>query len=248
MTDNFETKVKQGSEALGISLSSGQIAQLFSYYEMLVEKNKVMNLTAITEENEVITKHILDSLSLASCTDLSEYREGGKAKGKLIDVGTGAGLPGMILKIAFPGLEITLFDSLKKRLVFLDEVISALSLTGIKTVHGRAEDFGKDPQYRENYDFAVSRAVANMSSLSEYCLPFVKKNGIFAAYKSAGSEQEIQNAAGAISKLGGKIEKEATFLLPDSDIQRSIVIVRKTAKTSPAYPRKAGIPAKDPLK
>ncbi len=241
MTENFEKKIKKGAETFGISLTEEQISQLFRYYEMLIEKNRVMNLTAITEENEVITKHILDSLSLAAHTDLS-------GNVRLIDIGTGAGLPGLILKIAFPDLQVTLFDSLKKRLTFLDEVIGELKLSGISTVHGRAEDFGKNADFREKYDFAVSRAVANMSSLSEYCLPFVKKNGIFAAYKSAGAEQEIQDAGRAISKLGGMIEKTQTFFLPDTDIQRSLVIVRKTSKTPPVYPRKAGIPAKDPLK
>ena len=243
MTEQFEQKVKSGAEKLGIHLNRETTAQLYRYYEMLIEKNKVMNLTAITEENEVITKHILDSLSIVNClgTDLLE-------NAKTIDIGTGAGLPGMILKIVFPGMDMTLFDSLKKRLSFLDEVILELGLENVRTVHGRAEDFGKDKKMRESFDLAVSRAVANMSSLSEYCLPFVKKNGIFAAYKSADSEEEIRNALGAVRKLGGELEKESEFLLPDSDIPRRIVLIRKVRQTPSAYPRKAGIPAKEPLK
>ena len=243
MTGQFEKKVKSGAEKLGIVLNGDTTAQLYRYYEMLIEKNKVMNLTAITEENEVITKHILDSLSIVNClgTDFLE-------NAKTIDIGTGAGLPGIILKIVFPGMDMTLFDSLKKRLTFLDEVISELDLKKISTVHGRAEDFGKDKTMRESFDLAVSRAVANMSSLSEYCLPFVKKNGVFAAYKSADSGEEIRNALGAVRKLGGEIEKESEFLLPDSDIPRRIVLIRKVRPTPSVYPRKAGIPAKEPLK
>ena len=243
MTERFEQKIRSGFEQLGIPADHDTAEKLFRYYEMLIEKNKVMNLTAITEEDEVITKHIIDSVSLVACLD-RKYLE----NAKVIDVGTGAGLPGMILKIVFPNMKMTLFDSLKKRLVFLEEVISVLGLKEVTTVHGRAEDYGRDKKMRESYDLAVSRAVANMSSLSEYCLPFVKKNGYFAAYKSAESQEEIRNAGNALKILGGEIEKDAEFVLPDSDIRRRIVLVRKVRQTPAAYPRKAGVPAKEPLK
>lgn len=243
MTERFEQKIRSGFEQLGVPADYDTADKLFRYYEMLIEKNKVMNLTAITEEDEVITKHIIDSVSLVACLD-RKYLE----NAKVIDVGTGAGLPGMILKIVFPNMKMTLFDSLKKRLVFLEEVISVLGLKEVTTVHGRAEDYGRDKKMRESYDLAVSRAVANMSSLSEYCLPFVKKNGYFAAYKSAESQEEIRNAGNALKTLGGEIEKDAEFVLPDSDIRRRIVLVRKVRQTPAAYPRKAGVPAKEPLK
>ncbi|MDO4961016.1 MAG: 16S rRNA (guanine(527)-N(7))-methyltransferase RsmG [Eubacteriales bacterium] len=250
MTGNFAVKVRKRAGDLAIDLTDEQLLQLNGYYEMLVEKNKVMNLTAITEEDDVITKHIIDSLSIVKALDkelISRIKDT-KNHVRLIDIGTGAGLPGLILKIVFPAMDVTLFDSLKKRLVFLDEVIEELSLKGTATVHGRAEDYGRNPEYREKYDIAVSRAVANMSSLSEYCLPFVKKNGLFAAYKSADSHDEIAAAKGAITKLGGKTEGETVFTLPDSDIERRMVLVRKIKNTPSLYPRKAGVPSKDPLK
>ena len=240
MTENFREKVLKGADCFGIELTQLQTEQLYEYYRMLVEKNKDMNLTAITEEDDVITKHIIDSLSLASCIRITSQ--------KMIDVGTGAGLPGMILKIAFPQTEMTLFDSLKKRLVFLDEVSERLGLEKTATLHGRAEDLGRNEKYRESFDIVVSRAVANMNSLSEYCLPFVKKNGIFAAYKSAESHEEIKNALGAVKKLGGSLTEENVFILPGTEIERRIAIITKVKSTPAAYPRKAGTPSKDPLK
>lgn len=246
MTDNFRDKISKGCSELGIAIDGDKLDKLFGYYEMVIEKNKVMNLTSITDEDEFITKHIIDSLSIVKSIDLAEMLKSGKEY-RLIDIGTGAGFPGMVLKIVFPDLDITLFDSLKKRLVFLDEVTAELGLKGICTLHGRAEDYGRDRECREKFDFAFSRAVANMSSLSEYCLPFVKVGGIFAAYKSADSEEEIRKAEGAVTKLGGKIEKIDSFRLPGSDIGRSMAIVRKVRKTPGQYPRKAGIPAKEPL-
>lgn len=246
MTDNFRERIYSGCSALGIDISEGKVQMLFRYYEMVTEKNKVMNLTSITEENEFITKHIIDSLSIVKSIDLDAVLQDDETC-SMIDIGTGAGFPGMVLKIVFPKLKVTLFDSLKKRLNFLDEVISELGLDGILTLHGRAEDFGHSKECRESFDFAFSRAVANMSSLSEYCLPFVKVGGAFAAYKSSDSNDEIRAAEHAIAKLGGKTEKKDSFVLPDSDISRSIVVVRKVRKTPGQYPRKAGMPTKEPL-
>lgn len=247
MTDNFKLKLIEGCKKLGLELDEPKTEKLYRYYELVLEKNKFMNLTAITEEDEFINKHFVDSLSIIKAPNLKD--ELAQAKGiKLIDVGTGAGFPGMVLKIVFPSLKITLFDSLKKRLNFLDEVIAELELKDIETLHGRAEDYGNNKLYREKYDICVSRAVANMSALSEYCLPFVKPDGLFVAYKSGGSRSEIRDASKAIKILGGNIEDIQDFMLPDSDIERSIVSVRKIKKTPAQYPRKAGTPAKEPIK
>lgn len=232
-TEKFIT----GLNNIGIMLTDKQIQQFMVYYEMLVEKNKVMNLTAITEFDEVIEKHFLDSLQIAKYVDLN-----GK---KLIDIGTGAGFPGIPLKIAFPELEVVLLDSLNKRIKFLDEVIHELGLKDVQTLHGRAEDYGKNADYREQFDFCVSRAVANLSSLSEYCIPYVKKEGYFIPYKSGNIDEELQNANKAVFLLGGKLEKVEKFALEDS--QRSFVFIKKINITAKKYPRKAGLPTKEPL-
>ena len=249
MSEIFLNRLTASAAEMGLSLDGRTAAQLYTYYEMLVEKNKVMNLTAITGEEDAVTKHFIDSLSIVKCPGWEELLK--KAPGKeaphVIDIGTGAGFPGLVLKIAFPEIRMVLFDSLKKRLNFLDEVIEALGLEGVETVHGRAEDAGHDKKHREQYDLAVSRAVANMATLSEYCLPFVKKGGCFAAYKTAESGEEVAAGEGAVRKLGGTIERSVSFTLPMSDIGRSLVLVRKTGSTPSKYPRKAGTPGKDPL-
>lgn len=238
---NYDTTVfVQDLKELDISLTCVQIEQFMNYYEMLVEKNKVMNLTAITEYDEVLKKHFVDSLSLIKAFDV-------RKRVSLIDVGTGAGFPGLALKIAFPDLEVTLLDSLKKRLVFLDEVITCLQLTGVKTVHGRAEDAAKNETFREKYDVCVSRAVANLSTLSELCIPFVKIGGCFISYKSEKVAEELNTAAKAIALLGGKVEKQEEFNLPSSDIYRNLFVIRKYKNTPVKFPRKAGLPAKEPL-
>lgn len=188
----------------------------------------------------MLKKHFVDSLSLAKVYDLRQ-------KCSIIDVGTGAGFPGLAIKIAFPGLKVTLLDSLNKRIQFLDAVIEELGLEGVGTVHGRAEDFAKPGKLRESFDLCVSRAVANLSTLSEYCLPFVKKGGLFVAYKSEKAASEIEEAGKAISLLGGRIKERAEFTLPDSDISRSLFVIEKTKETPGKYPRKAGLPSKEPL-
>lgn len=225
-----------------IELTKEQKDQFIRYYEMLVKKNEVMNLTAITEWEEVQVKHFLDSLACFSIKEISDFE--GK---RFIDVGTGAGFPGIPIKILCPELDVVLADSLKKRLLFLDEVIAELGLKKIETVHGRAEDLGKNPLYRESFDFCVSRAVANLSTLSEYCLPFLKVGGMFIPYKSGEIKEELQQSSKAITILGGKLMKETAFSLPGTDIDRTILQIKKEKTTPKKYPRKAGTPAKEPL-
>lgn len=241
MEEKFEVWMRDGlcGEVL---LSEKQLNQFYQYYELLIKWNEVMNLTAITELEQVVTKHFVDSLSLAKIVDNLED------KISLIDVGTGAGFPGIPLKIAFPEIKITLLDSLNKRVKFLDEVIGQLGLNEIETVHGRAEDLGRDGKYREKFDLCVSRAVANLSTLSEYCLPFVKKDGCFVSYKSGKVEEELVQAKGALKLLGGKIEDTVSFCLPRDDGERCLVKIRKVENISKKYPRKAGVPGREPLK
>ena len=250
MNSSFTDKVKHLASELPLELADSQAEQLKLYYEMLIEKNKVMNLTAITDEDEVITKHFIDSLSIVRILGpdfFSSHANGDNPSPRVIDIGTGAGFPGLVLKIVFPKIHMTLFDSLKKRLAFLEEVIDTLHLDNVETVHGRAEDYGKNKTYRDQYDLAVSRAVANLSTLSEYCLPFVKKGGYFCAYKTAEFIEELKAADGAIRKLGAAVDNTVSFALPGSDIGRSLILIKKTANTPSAYPRKAGIPSKEPL-
>lgn len=234
------SKFEKALEDLNIYLTEKQIDQFMTYYEMLVETNKVMNLTAITEFDEVIDKHFVDSLALIQSVDLNRPL-------KVIDVGTGAGFPGIPLKIAFPELEIVLLDSLNKRIHFLNQVIATLGLDKISTIHGRAEDFGKNPQYREQFDLCVSRAVANLSTLSEYCVPFVHIGGRFISYKSGKVQEELENAKKAVDILGGKLESCLNYALADTDMERSLVVIEKVKSTKKAYPRKAGKPTREPL-
>lgn len=227
-------------EELNISLCEKKLIQFMSYYELLIEWNQVMNLTAITDFDEVMKKHFIDSLSLIKAYDVTKTVS-------LIDIGTGAGFPGIPLKIAFPNLDVTLLDSLNKRVNFLNTVIDELGLEKIHAIHGRAEDFARKDRLREQYDICVSRAVANLSTLSEYCLPYVKIGGYFISYKSEKIAEEQAEAEHAISVLGGEIENRITFIIPNSDINRNLLIIRKEKATPSKYPRKAGLAAKEPL-
>lgn len=238
------TLFEKGLEELSISLSQEQKRQFVTYYEYLIEKNKVMNLTAITEYEEVIVKHFLDSLSIVKAGCFEQNALNGKS---VIDIGTGAGFPGIPLKIAFPQLKITLLDSLNKRVNFLNEVIKILGLSKVEAVHGRAEDYAKQKEYRECFDFCVSRAVANLSTLSEYCIPFVKEGGCFISYKSGKIDEELSQAGNAVKVLGGKVLDVVKFPLMGTDMDRSFVIIKKTRPTAKKYPRKAGLPSKEPL-
>ncbi|MDD3417549.1 MAG: 16S rRNA (guanine(527)-N(7))-methyltransferase RsmG [Lachnospiraceae bacterium] len=246
------TKFEADLEKLGITLTKEQIDQFLKYYELLIEWNGFMNLTAITEYDEVMQKHFVDSLSLCKVFQKNDSKNNItkfdlSKKISVIDVGTGAGFPGIPLKIAFPNLQITLLDSLNKRVKFLNEVISALGLEGIQAVHGRAEDFARQKDYREHFDLCVSRAVANLSTLTEYCIPFVKEKSLFICYKSEKLEEEKAKASKALRILGGTIVDEISFNLPDSDIFRNLLVISKQKKTPERFPRKAGLPAKEPI-
>lgn len=231
-------KFEKGLKNLQIELSDEQMQQFLTYYEKLVETNKVMNLTAITEFDEVVEKHFLDSLSLVKVCDLTKEK-------RILDLGTGAGFPGIPLKIAFPELDIVLADSLNKRIKFLQDVIDELDLKKITAVHARAEEMARVKEYREGFDLCVSRAVANLSTLSEYCMPFVKIGGNFISYKSGEIDEEVLHAKHAIFLLGGKTKEVFKFDLYEQ--KRSFVIIEKTKGTPKAYPRKAGTPSKQPL-
>ena len=230
----------QGCQEMGIVLDGEQRQQFVDFYEYLVEKNKVMNLTGITEFQEVLVKHFLDSLACVKAVDIKKVK-------RMMDVGTGAGFPGVPLKIAFPHLEACLLDSLKKSVNFLEETFDLLKLTDITAVHGRAEEYAKNKAYRESFDLCVSRAVSNLATLSEYCLPYVKVGGSFISYKSGTVQEEAEQAEKAVKILGGKIRDVVYFSLPDSEIQRSLVVIEKVKSTSGKYPRKAGTPLKEPL-
>lgn len=225
---------------LGIKQDQNQLERFHKFYQLLIEWNKVMNLTGITEYEDVVEKHFVDSLSIIKAIDLSRIHT-------VIDVGTGAGFPGIPLKIAFPHLRVVLLDSLNKRIKFLDEVIFQLGLTEICTIHGRAEEYARKEEYREQFDLCVSRAVANLSTLSEYCLPYIQVGGIFVPYKSGEIDDEVEQSKKAVRILGGNIKEVMKFELPGTDIHRSFVLIHKEQHTQKKYPRKAGIPAKEPL-
>ncbi|MFQ8703182.1 MAG: 16S rRNA (guanine(527)-N(7))-methyltransferase RsmG [Eisenbergiella sp.] len=229
-------------EQFQITLNDKQKEQFLKYYELLVEWNGFMNLTAITEFDDVMKKHFADSLSIVKA--FSKIRT---EKLKVIDIGTGAGFPGIPLKIVFPQIELTLLDSLQKRLKFLQEVIDQLELGEVELIHGRAEDFCKPSMKREQYDLCVSRAVANLATLSELCLPYVKVGGKFIPYKSEKAEEEVREAQKAITLLGGEVKEQIEFELPESNIGRTLVVIEKKNITPKKFPRKAGMPAKEPI-
>ncbi|MGN8773797.1 16S rRNA (guanine(527)-N(7))-methyltransferase RsmG [Candidatus Weimeria sp. HCP3S3_B5] len=234
-------------DQIGISLTNDQIHMFDTYYDMIVEKNKVMNLTKITDYHEAVIKHFVDSCSLVLLDDDIYIKKRFTDGASVIDVGTGAGFPGIPLKIIFPQIRLTLLDSVNKKLDFLRDVSSELGFTDINIIHGRAEDISHQKGIRESFDFCVSRAVGNLAVLSEYCLPFVKKNGFFISYKSERADDELKQSAHAFSELRGKLIQEAFFDLPESDISRTLLLIMKTGNTPKIYPRKAGTPSKNPL-
>lgn len=240
-TYNYDYFLKDLKE-FDIIPSDKQLQQFIQYYEILTEWNSFMNLTAITEFDEVLKKHFVDSVSLIRAVpDMKEKDY------TLIDVGTGAGFPGIPLKIMFPHLKVVLLDSLNKRVSFLNETIEKLELKDINAFHGRAEDFAKNKEYRECFDLCVSRAVANLATLSEYCLPFTKIGGKFISYKSEKITQEYETAKEAVKVLGGKYVNQIEFTLPSSDIYRNLFVVEKVKNTPGKFPRKAGLPTKEPI-
>lgn len=227
-------------DELKIDLTEIKKEQFFQYFELLIEWNKVMNLTGITEFEEVLLKHFVDSLAIAKAVDMNQVYT-------MIDVGTGAGFPGIPIKIVFPHIKVTLLDSLNKRIKFLNEVIDQLRLKDITAVHGRAEDIARSAEHRDFYDLSVSRAVSKLSSLTEYCLPYVKPKGCFISYKSGQIQDELEEAKKAIDTLGGNVKSVVPFTLLDSDIERTLIVIEKIKKTPKKYPRKAGVPAKEPI-
>lgn len=237
---NFKEKLKNKAKNIGIELNDKQLQQFEQFYALLIEKNKVMNLTAITEEEEVIDKHFIDSLTCNRVNPMEQVKS-------IIDIGTGAGFPGIPLKIVYPDISFVLLDSLNKRIQFLNEVIEKLGLTKIKAVHGRAEDLARKSEYRGKFDLCVSRAVANLSTLSEYCIPFVKVNGFFVSYKAGKGLEEIEKCSTCMKELGSKIVKIDQFQLSDQEAQRILIQIKKCKGTSKKYPRKAGIPSRNPL-
>ncbi len=231
------------------TLNTDQLEQLRIFYENLIEWNKVMNLTAITDEEDVYTKHFLDSFSILTSVPretLVKSDENRKSK-KLIDVGTGAGFPGIPIAIAFPDVQVTLMDSLNKRIKFLEDTVSKLQLKNVLCVHGRAEDLGHNKKYREQYDYAVSRAVAQLSVINEYCIPFVKVGGCAVSYKGDKVTEEVPSGRKAANILGAALTREFSFYLPETDYHRTILTFKKQKPTPDKYPRKAGTPAKEPL-
>ena len=237
--EKFIEIMQEKLKKLEIHFSMEQTEQFFEYMKLLIEWNEKINLTAITEPEEIITKHFIDSLTILKYIK-NDY--------KVVDVGTGAGFPGIPLCIMNPTIKMTLVDSLNKRLIFLQEVVNTLKLKNIEIVHARAEELGQNIKYRETFDVATSRAVANLSTLSEYLIPLVKINGKIISMKASNAKQEIDEAQNAIQILGGQIESIEEFNLPESDIGRTVIIINKNKLTSKKYPRKAGTPNKEPLK
>lgn len=237
----YKKLLKESCEEMGVSLHENQIEQFMQYLSLLLEWNEKMNLTAITEKRDVVLKHFADCLSLVPAVQW-------QAGMKVIDVGTGAGFPGIPVKIACPEVQMTLLDSLQKRIGFLQEVGSQLGLEGVQYIHSRAEDGGQNEAHREQYDLCVSRAVANLAVLAEFCLPFVKVGGMLAALKGPDAEAELEQAKGALAKLGGKFVKIQDVAIPNTDLSHKLVFIEKTMATPKQYPRKAGKINKNPLK
>ena len=236
--NEFEQIMELHLKQINIELNQKQLKQFYDYMNLLIEWNKVMNLTAITDPKDIIIKHFIDSLTVLKYIDKNNA---------IIDVGTGAGFPGIPIKIAYPDTKVVLLDSLNKRINFLNEVIDKLQLEDIKTIHGRAEDYGRDKNHREQYDIAIARAVAPLNILLEYLMPFVKTNGKCICMKGSNIEEELSNGKKALQILSGKLLNEKSFTLPNTDIERTIIEIKKEKSISNVYPRKAGTPNKKPL-
>ena len=232
----------EGCKKLGVSLTEKQEEQFQNYYRLLLDWNSRVNLTGLTEYSDVMRKHFLDSLCLIQLSGIDTDNIH-----KVIDVGTGAGFPGVPLKIVFPDIQLVLLDSLNKRVRFLDALKEELGLKNVTAVHGRAEEYGRKKEYREQFDLCVSRAVANLAVLSEYCIPLVRKGGNFVAYKSEKIQEELRDSQKAIELLGGKIQEKMDFTIPETDIARSLIYIKKIRATPGRYPRKNGVPGKTPL-
>lgn len=229
-----------GCEKLGIQLTEKQKQQFHRYYQLLMEWNRHVNLTSVTEYADVMVKHFLDSLCMVKLMDMH-------TAGNVMDVGSGAGFPGIPLKIIFPDMQLTLLDSLNKRIQFLEALQDELGLEGVLAIHGRAEDMGRDRKYREKFDLCISRAVAKLPVLSEYCIPLVCVGGSFVAYKSGKVQAELESSQEAIRRLGGSLGEEKRFTVPESDMERTLIQIKKIRKTPGKYPRKSGMPGKMPL-
>lgn len=237
--EEFFQKIGDLSLELDIKLDEEQKEKFYKYMELLIEWNEKINLTAIIDPNEIILKHFVDSITISKYIKENSY---------VIDMGTGAGFPGIPLKIIRPDIKMVLADSLNKRITFLKEVIEKLELDNIEAVHARAEEIGKNKKYREKFDVATSRAVANLSTLSEYLLPLIKVSGKSLSMKGPNSAEELEQSKNAIKVLGGTIEKVYEFELPNSNIERTIIEIKKIKSTPIKYPRKAGTPSRDPIK
>ena len=236
--EEFGEILEKKAKKIGIVLNVKQIKNFFDYYLLLIEWNEKMNLTAITEVNDVILKHFIDSLTI--CKYIPQ-------NAKIIDVGTGAGFPGIPIKIYREDTQITLLDSLNKRVLFLQEVINKLDLKNIEAIHGRAEEVARNNKYREKFDVVTSRAVANMSTLTEYMIPFIKIDGLCIMMKGFDYKEELEKSQRAINLLGAELKNVEEFILPDSDINRSVILIDKVKSTPKQYPRKAGMPSKNPI-
>lgn len=243
-TKRFQEKMQQVFDTMSVPLriSEDQADLFFQFYIDLVETNKNVNLTAITEENAVIIKHFADSAAL-----ILAVKDLGQKEYSLLDLGTGGGFPGVPLAILFPKLRLTLADSLNKRILFIQREAEKLGLKNISAVHGRAEELARNDAYREKFDICVSRAVANLSTLSEYCIPFIHNEGLFIPYKSGNIEEELSTAGNALKILGAKFQNICSYSLPEGSGERSLVIIKKVRPTGLKYPRKAGTPSKNPL-
>ena len=240
MKDRFQELLNNVCNKIEIGINDEQLEQFYRFYQLLLEWNGRMNLTAITDERDVIYKHFIDSIAVLKYVEFKE-------NSAVIDVGCGAGFPGIPLKIMQPEIKLTLMDSVNKKLDFVREAASVLGLSDVSCIHGRAEDLGRDKELRNSFDFCVSRAVSELAVLTELCLPFIKKQSLFISYKGGSPEEELNKAEFAIKELGGMLEKVEKFVLPETDMERSFILIRSVEQTPQKYPRKAGILKKNPL-